>query len=414
MYRGRVIDRRLAWGIVLVATLTMSVSYVDRTALSVLAPSVTKEMGISDFAYGWLSSAFHMAYLFGTPLAGMWIDRVGARRGLTVSVLSWSLVAAMHSLAPGFGVLFGLRIALGITEGPSFPGAAQTVQRVLAPQERSRGFGVLFTGSSVGAMIAPPLAGALYGVAGWRFAFVGTAAVGLLWVPLWVLLTRAPVVREAMDLAPPPQASTPVRTLDIASHPIMVRALVAILATAPISGFVLQWGAKLLVRRYGLGQAAVGAYLWLPPLAFDAGSLFFGDQSVRQRRAPGAPPRTLFAISAVLASTMGLLPFAATPWSAMGVCGLAMAGVAGTYALVTSDMLGRMPPERSSSAAGIIAGAQSMALIISGPIIGRAVDRFGTYDVVGFALGAWALPGNLVWWLWRPAERFASRSASTA
>ncbi|MBC7978736.1 MAG: MFS transporter, partial [Myxococcales bacterium] len=60
-------------------------SYVDRMTLAVLAPAVTKALDISDEAYGWLGSAFSMAYLFGTPFAGWWIDRAGARRGLVAS-----------------------------------------------------------------------------------------------------------------------------------------------------------------------------------------------------------------------------------------------------------------------------------------------------------------------------------------
>src|SRR5262245_60181939 len=116
----------------------MTVSYIDRQTLAVLAPEVTRELGISEAQYGWLAAAFSIAYLVTTPIAGWWIDRAGARRGLVWSLLAWSVVAALHALAPGFGVLFALRIALGITEGPSFPGAAQTVHRALPAAERER------------------------------------------------------------------------------------------------------------------------------------------------------------------------------------------------------------------------------------------------------------------------------------
>src|ERR1041385_4755324 len=161
----------------------MTVSYIDRVTLATLAKSVKSALDINDTAYGWLSSAFSIAYLFGTPIAGWWIDRAGARRGLVASLLVWSVVAALHALVPTFGILFVLRIALGLAEAPSFPGGAQTMQRVLPPQERSRGFGLLFTGSSIGGMLAPLIATALYNAAGWRVAFLGTAAVGLVWIP---------------------------------------------------------------------------------------------------------------------------------------------------------------------------------------------------------------------------------------
>lgn len=405
------LSRRLAWGIAIVATLTMSVSYIDRTALSILAPTVTRVMGISESGYGWLTSAFSMAYLLGTPLGGAWIDRVGARRGLVASILVWSAVAALHALAPGFGTLFALRIALGLAEGPSFPGSAQTMHRALPPGERSRGLGLLFTGSSIGSMIAAPMASYLFKLGGWRVAFLGTAAVGLLWLPLWVALTSRPAAAAQLDAAEPaaaPQPRVPLR--ELAWHPIMVRALVAIFAVAPIMGFYVGWSSKLLVRRFALGQEQVGAYLWLPPLVFDLGCVAFGDLSARQRRPHGAPPRALFVVAALLAMSLALLPLADTPWRAIAVLCLAEVGGGATYTLVTSDMLSRMPTRAVSSAAGVIAGAQSLALIITGPLVGHALDHYGSYDVVALALGAWVVPGCVIWWAWRPAERFEERA----
>src|SRR5512139_3534781 len=99
-YRPAMVSRRVAWSVALAATFTMTVSYIDRTTLAVLAPSVTKALGISETAYGWLASAFSIAYLLATPLSGWWIDRIGARRGLVWSVLLWTIVAALHAVVP--------------------------------------------------------------------------------------------------------------------------------------------------------------------------------------------------------------------------------------------------------------------------------------------------------------------------
>ncbi|HEY0192065.1 MAG TPA: MFS transporter, partial [Kofleriaceae bacterium] len=195
------LTRRQAWLVAIVATLTMTVSYIDRVTFAVLAPTVTKVLGISEEQYGWLGSVFAVAYLFGTPLAGWWIDRVGARRGLVASIIAWSAIAALHALVPSFAVLFALRLALGLTESPGFPGAAHTVQRILPEHERERGFGVLFTGSSIGAMLTPPLAGLMFGWVGWRGAFYVTTAAGLIWIPLWIVVTGAPAVRARLDAA---------------------------------------------------------------------------------------------------------------------------------------------------------------------------------------------------------------------
>lgn len=385
----------------------MTVSYIDRSTLAVLAPSVTKALDISDTAYGWLTSAFSVAYLIATPLAGWWIDRAGARRGLVASVLVWSTVAALHAVAPGFGLLLALRIALGVAEGPSFPGAAQTVHRVIPPRERARGFGVLFTGSSIGGMIVPPLASWLYGLAGWRVAFLGSAAFGLLWIPLWIAVTRPPDVRAQLDTPPDAGPARPRPAFrDIVGHPIIVRGLVAIFATAPVIGFVQAWGSKYLAKTFDVGQADVGHFLWLPPLVFDLGAIGFGDLASRQRRAAGAPPRALFAIGLVLCAVIAVLPYATSPWESMVILAAAMAGGGALYTLVTSDMLSRMPSESVSLAGGVLAGAQSLALIVANPLIGWSVERLGDYRVVAIALGGWVIPGCLIWLIWRPPERY--------
>jgi MFS family permease len=394
------LSRRTAWTVAIVATLTMTVSYIDRSSLAVLGPSVTKALDINETQFGWLASAFAIAYLFATPLAGWWIDRIGARRGLVISVLLWTTVAALHAIVPGFGVLFAMRIALGITEGPSFPGASQTIQRILPPEERPRGFGVLFTGSSIGGMIVPKLATMLFDVGGWRFAFLGTALAGLMWIPAWIVVTRNPEVRARLD-AHADKVDVPRPTfMEIARDRNMIRAWAAILAVAPVTGFGFTWGAKYLVAEHGLTQSQVGSYLWLPPLLFDLGAIGFGDLASRRpsRR------RSLFVVGMLLATAIGAVQYAGGPWAAVGMFGIAMAGGGVVYTLVTSDLLGRMPANAISFAGGMIAAAQSLIHIIVNPLVGDSLDRTHSYTPALVATAVWVVPGCIVWLAMRPRE----------
>src|SRR4051794_3721022 len=122
----------IGWALTAAATLTMSVSYIDRQVISVLAPTITQALRINETQYGYLSAAFSCAYLVAAPFAGRFIDAVGARRGLLAAVLAWSFVAAAHAWVPSFGWLIALRVALGVAEAPSFPGATQVVHRALS------------------------------------------------------------------------------------------------------------------------------------------------------------------------------------------------------------------------------------------------------------------------------------------
>jgi ACS family hexuronate transporter-like MFS transporter len=387
--------------------MVMAVSYIDRQVLAVLAPVVTSELHISETAYGWLAAAFSMAYLVGAPLAGQLLGRVGVRAGLAVAVALWSVVAALHALVPGYEVLFALRIALGIAEAPSFPGAATSVQRALPPAQRARGFGMLFTGSSVGAALAPLLATALSERFGWRGAFLGTALVGLTWVPLWWLVTGGQATRRL--LAPTPRAADAPKAPGVGAalrDPAIQRACMATLAVAPTLAFVLLWGPKFLIAEYGLTMQTMGAYLLVPPILFDLGAIAFGDIASRRTRATGAAgvERWLFALAAALVLALGLTPFTRSPAVSVTLVGMAMAGGGGVFALLTAEMLSRVRAELTTTAPGVTAATQSLAYIIANPFFGWGADRFGGFTVDVVAASLWVVPGALLWLFW-PAAR---------
>lgn len=394
----------LAWALALTATFTMSVSYVDRQTLAALAPTVTRELGIDNTSYGLLLSAFSIAYLVGSPLAGRLIDAVGARRGMLGAVLLWSAVAALHALVPSFAVLFALRIALGLAEAPSFPGAAQTVHRALPPNERARGLGILFTGSSFGAMVAPKLATYFNEVWGWRGAFIGSALVGLVWVPLWLAFAWTEPGRSALDAREAPRGPA-FRARDLLGSKGVWRAVALILACAPLLGFHFNWTSKLLDRQFHATQAQIGNLLVLPPLLFDGGAILFGSLATRaMKRRPDddRPPTALVIAATIVAMTGAFLPLCPGPWSMMVLVGVSMAGGGGLYSLVTADLLRRVPPAAISTAGGVLAAAQSLALIIANPVIGRSVENAGSYTPILIALALLHVPGALVWLLVRP------------
>ena len=393
-------SRRLGWALTLVATFTMSISYVDRQALAILAPSITKELAIDDFSLGLLLSAFSLAYLAGAPFGGRFIDALGARRGLVAAVLAWSVVAALHAVVPTTGVLFGLRIVLGFAESPSFPGAAQTVHRALSPEDRPRGFGVLFTGSSIGAMLVAPLASRLAGAYGWRVAMLLVAVVGLVWVPIWLAVAWRKGAREILDRPHEVSAEPALSVRELLGKRDVHRALILIFACAPGIAFMLQWAAKFLTKHHDVDQTHIGDYLWLPPLFFDAGAILFGDLASRRRVRLGVaagPERLLVGVAGALAATLAFAPFAPTPMLATVIGGVSMAGGGALYALLTADLLSRVPASAVATAGGICAASQSIAHLAFLPLVGLLAKNLGSYTVAMISLGAWVVPGTIAW-----------------
>lgn len=406
--------RRSGWGVAIAATLGMSVSYIDRQTLAAIAPAVRTGLGIDHTQFGWLVSAFSMAYLVGAPAAGVVVDRLGARRGFAVAVVVWSLVAGAHALVTSFATLFALRVLLGAAEAPSFPAAAQAIRRALPGARRTAAFGLLFTGSSIGSMVAAPLALSLENRYGFRTAFFGTAAVGLCWIPFWLAMSggdRLPDEPEAEadgagagEAAPAPTAARPAveaRWLDVVRSPPVLRAVVAVFGSAPALMFVLSWTSQYLVEQWHVPKLDTRWYLVVPPLLFDVGAVGFGWWA--STRETGAPVRThvgLFTVAAVLASLLVLAPLAPSPAVAMVVFGAAAAGGGGIYVLVTADMLSRVPLAKTSAAGGMTAAAQSLAHIIASPLVGMAVDRTHSYHAALVALGVVVVPTSLAFALW--------------
>ena len=315
-------------------------------------------------------------------------------------MVAWSGVAALHAAAPGLGALVAVRLALGLAESPTFPGGVQTVQRGLPEGDRARGMSLLFVGMAVGGMLAPPIANGIASRFGWRAAFLGTAALAAAWTPLWLAVTSRPNVRALLDDAGAAEARPSM--LKTAAHPAMTRGLIGLLAIVPASAFAMAWESKFYVRQFALTQTGLTGYLVASALAYDAGAIVFGDLAARRERRRGydrSPPRALLGCGALLAAA-GLAGLAAAPSAHAALVGF-IASAAGRGAVVTlcnTDTLVRVPRRAVSTAGGVIASVQSLGAIVTNPLLGHAVQRFG-YSPALAVLAAWTVPGTLAWLL---------------
>ena len=390
---------RRAWGITAAATAAMTLSYLDRQALSALAPTITADLKLTNTQYGWLGSAFSVAYLLAGPVAARMCDRLGARRALLIGVLAWSAAAAAHSLAIGFGSFLALRLLLGAVEAPSLPAGAQTVQAVLAPADRARGMALLFAGMSVGSALAPPIAIGVAGLINWRASFIALALIALIWVPIWQLATA----RGALPhIAPASRADWKLVLRD----PMMLRGLVGLAAIIPVSTFTLLWGAKFFAAHH-VGKAAYATYLLASGIAYDVGAIAFGDlASRRAKRVGAAPHRLLLGLSTAFAAAgmvgMALGDTEAAIVGALIVCSI---GRGGYTAIVNADTLARMPNEWIATGAALIASAQSAIILAINPLIGASVDASGSYVPSLLAIAAFAVVPFAGWAAWRVRDR---------
>ncbi len=400
---------RSPWLVAIVATLAMSVSYLDRQTLAAIAPTVRAELAISHERFGWLGSGFALAYLVCAPLSGVAVDRFGPRRTLALAVLAWSVVSAAHAAAFSFGGLLVLRLLLGAFEAPSFPSAARTIQTTLPAGRRSAAMGLLFTGSSLGAMVAAPLAARVAHDHGFRFAFLATAALGLLWLPLWLAL--APADADAPPAPPRGHAGDALGWLRslaaLAGRPAVLRQGVVILGSAPALLVVLGWYPQMLVEAASVRREDVGHYLWLPPLVFDVAAIGFGAAAsaldAPHPTRPQTPHRGLMGLAALLTACLALVPWAEGAWPRVVLGSLAMAGGGGMYVLGTAELLRRVAPGEAAAASGLSAAVQSLVHIAANPLYGAWLDRTHRWGLV-LGVGGLALPAALLWAVTGPRD----------
>jgi len=343
--------------------------------------------------------------LVGAPLAGSLADRIGARRGLLLAVLVWSAVAAMHATVATFATLFVLRILLGLAESPTYPCAARCVGAVAPAGSRTGALAWLFTGSSVGAAIAGPAAITIEARTGsFRLAFIGIAIVGALYAPVFFAVTQHPRVRPLVSRTERRSRTFLHEVVHVLGEPAMRRNVVLVIASAPAIMLVLNWGPQLLETQLGVPQRGQARYLWIPPLAFDAGAVVFGAlASHRDRSRRGIVD--LLILGALLEACLAFVAWTTAPAAGVALCALSMAGGGALYALAAGDVFAHLGIERAGVAGGLCAAAQSIAHIVAAPLVGKVLDRTHTYRDVLVVLGAIAIPGALAWTVWPVGER---------
>src|SRR5689334_18397639 len=127
-------------GLLMLAT---ALGYIDRLAVVAISPTLIKEFQLTDEMWGWTNSAFALVYIFGSILGGIWIDRVGVRKGLALSFAFWSLAAASHALAFDFWSLCACRMLLAMGEAPGFAGLLKGVRCLMPLHLRDTGNGLI-------------------------------------------------------------------------------------------------------------------------------------------------------------------------------------------------------------------------------------------------------------------------------
>jgi ACS family hexuronate transporter-like MFS transporter len=282
--------RGLRWWIVGLIFLATLINFIDRLTISVLAPVITTQLGLTNLQFASIATSFLVAYTLSQGLSGKLYDRIGAKRGFTLSILVWSIAASAHAFARGLVSLSCLRFVLGLGEAGNWPGAAKVIAEWFPARERAFAMGIFNSGVAVGNILAPPLVIFLQIRFGWQTAFLVTGGLGFLWLALWLLFYETPEKHTALgaeEYALIKEGQTQQRLqprigwLQLLKYRQVWAILLSRLVTDPVWWLYITWLPLYLYNARGFSLKQIGMFAWLPYVSADAGSLGGGWLSGR-------------------------------------------------------------------------------------------------------------------------------------
>jgi ACS family hexuronate transporter-like MFS transporter len=383
-------------------------SYMDRSVLAILSPTILHDLHLSVTQYGYAVSVFSLCYMLANPIWGYWIDRRGLWVSVLVAVSVWSLASGSHALMLGLGGMCLARGLLGFGEGATFPAGLATITATLPLERRSFGLGLAYSGGSLGAALAPLLITPIAIHYGWRSTFLLTGLFGLLWIALWFTL-RATGTFHSRTPSVPTQPLLPNRW----NRNLLATAALYGLGAAPLA-YGLYAAPLYLSRVLHVSQISLGHLLWIPPAGWEAGYLFWGrvaDRRTARSRNGSTPASTThstpvyfflaFCIAGLLITFTPLAAASPYPIAATMLIFFLQMFIAGGFVVLTlSDGMDAQPYQNSGFLAGVAISSWALVTGILIPFLGHLFDR-GQYSHANWLVAALPIVGTALWQILR-------------
>jgi ACS family hexuronate transporter-like MFS transporter len=386
--------KHLRWWIVWVLFGSTVINYLSRQTLSVLAPVITAQFNLSHDDYSNIVSAFQLAYALMWLAGGVFLDVVGTRRGLALAVVWWSVSSMLTGLASSVFNLSLFRFLLGMGEGCNWPGASKTVAEWFPARERGLAVAIFDSGSSVGAILAPPLVVWVTAVLGWRYAFAVSGMLGFIWLAGWLVIYHPPAshprlsqeegaqIESGRDTAAASTRRGAGRYLALLRQPNTWGIMLGRSLTDPIWWFYVFWLPLYLSDARGFSLKQIGIFAWIPFLAADIGNFTAGFLSgyLIRRGMPVLQARKWICVLSSLPILAGIpAATARSPYLALALISLAVWGYASWSTMGLTFPSDLFPQDVVASVTGLSGLGAGLASILFTKGVGLLVDRFSYF-----------------------------------
>jgi len=318
-----------------------TINYFDRSIVGVMAPTLQKLFDWSNKDYAAIMVSFKIAYGIGLLFMGSIIDKLGTKIGYTISIVIWSIFGMLHAaIRPAFSLagFIAARFGLGIGESGNFPAAIKTVAEWFPKKDRAFATGIFDASTSVGAILAPFVVGAIVSVEGdnWQIPFLFTGVLSTIWVILWLKTYQKPEVHPKLSKAELAyiNSDSEIETSEkipwiklLPKRETWAFALTTI--TDGVWWFYLFWGAKFLAEQFGVDIKNIGLPFLIIFVMADAGSLIGGYTSgalIKKGWSINKARKITMLVCAIIILPVSFVPVIASKWLAVFLIGLGAAG----------------------------------------------------------------------------------------
>ncbi|QCR36613.1 MFS transporter [Nissabacter sp. SGAir0207] len=401
--------RHLRWWVLVLFLLGVTINYITRNSLGILAPELKTSLGITTEQYSYIVGAFQLAYTLFQPLCGWLIDVIGLKLGFMICATLWAIICILHAGAGSWLHLAILRFFMGGAEAAATPANAKTIGEWFPKRERPIAAGWAGVGFSIGAMLAPPIVYFAHVSFGWQGAFMFTGGLALAWVLLWWLcyhnperhpnLSKDELAFIQQDNEPPPVKQPFLTALrNVAKNRRFYGIAIPAFMAEPAWAVLSFWVPLYLANERGMDLKQIAMFAWLPFLAADLGSAASGYLTRLYVKLFGCTRINSVVASSVTGACMmvalALVALTEDPYIA-----IALISIGGFGHQIISCMLSALVVEtfdrgQMATVNGMRGSAAWIASFLFSLLIGVTADRIG-FNPLFIAMGFFDLIGAI-------------------
>lgn len=402
----------LRWWIIGLIGLATVINYIDRSALAIMWPSISEDLGMTKNDYALILNVFMIAYAVGQSVSGKLFDKIGTRMGYVVVIAVWGLSSFFHSMARGILSFSFLRVTLGLGEAGNWPGAAKSNAEWFPIKERAIAQGIFNAGASIGSVIAPPLIAIFWASFGWQVTFMIIGSFGFLWLIPWLIINRQgpdkhPWITDLeKDYIKKGQhkneqgAGAQAKTIgQILKHRESWAVLIGRFFLEPIWWLFVGWMPLYLADVYGFNVKEIGFFAWVPYVGAAIGSIsggWFSGRLMSKGKSVNRSRKTTIVIGGII-MFIGLIAtvlFANTAEKFVAIVAFVLFGFQFGISNVQTIPSDLFSGKSVGSLAGLGGSVGVFSVIIMNFLVPQVVEKFG-YNPIFATIGVFVPLGVL-------------------